>query len=244
MRVARRMSPCRARSRPATTAAGTRSGGKLVRLQRRGARDVRLAVLLVERLGRQDARRAAAAPCACRGCAPSAGAGERGERAVPVGRRRLVAQQRARRPGRRRRFLARPLGDLPRRLAARLPAPPRCRGRAGRRCASPDPPTMSLKDLARRDAVALELRRLRLQEPRQRLAGRAPRRFERGALRGAKVAGGDRDQPLADRLPSALALRRRQPRAIRQGERISSRTNQIEPDHQRARRRQARSARS
>ena len=65
---------------------------------------------------------------------------------------------------------------------------------------------ISWKTCSARGAVALQLRRLRLEQTRQRQVRRAPRRFEHGAVGGADVAGRDREQALADGEPSALGV--------------------------------------
>ena len=132
-------------------------------------------------------------------------------------------------PGRRRRLAPRTLGDLVRRLALAfalgLDVEAAEAGDARRGILD-----HVLEDFPRRIAVALELRRLRLQEPRQRLVRRAPQRLMHGALRGAHVAGGDCDQPLRDGLAAALAIAP-PPAAARcaRAPRRSPRTNQSSP---------------
>ena len=88
-----------------------------------------------------------------------------------------------------------------------------------------------LESQPRGGAVALQLRRLRLQQAGERLVGRAPRGLQHGALGGPHVAGRDRDQPLADGVRGrARRLRRRQPRAnaaAREGARRTTRSSPI-----------------
>ena len=181
-------------------------GRKLRGIDRERAR--RIAVLLLGRERTRGEQHGALAPvCVAVDHAGRAMAFEDRERALPVARRAAEFEHRLSGPGQRRRILGGLLGGEPRRdrivAALRLDIEP---------AQAEQPRILTLRHGAERvlgaRAVAIELRGLRAQQQRERRARQALLGIRGVALRGARIARADRDQPARDRIvaPAALAL--------------------------------------